>query len=61
MTMDNDEIKRSLTTKQVINHFKKLGTELSKEEAERYLNLLYFLAKQVVDQNLRKSTTLKQK
>jgi len=59
--MDNDEIKRSLTTKQVINHFKKLGTELSKEEAERYLNLLYFLAKQVVDQNLRKSTTLKQK
>jgi len=35
----------------VITNFKKSGVELSKSDAEKYLDLLYFLAKQVVKQN----------
>jgi hypothetical protein len=47
----HEELKRSISTSPVITHFKKRGVELSKSDAERYLNLLYFLAKQVVKQN----------
>ncbi|QEM06691.1 hypothetical protein DIU31_025460 [Mucilaginibacter rubeus] len=47
----NEDLKRSISTSQIITHFKKRGVELSKSDAERYLNLLYFLAKQVVKQN----------
>ena len=41
----SDDLKRSISTSQVITHFKKSGVELSKSDAERYLNLLYFLTK----------------
>ncbi|GAA3963063.1 hypothetical protein [Mucilaginibacter dorajii] len=47
----HEDLKRSISTSQIITHFKKRGVELSKSDAERYLNLLYFLAKQVVKQN----------
>jgi hypothetical protein len=48
----HEDLKRSISTSQVITHFKKRGVELSKSDAEKYLNLLYFLAKQqVVKQN----------
>jgi hypothetical protein len=47
----HEELKRSISTSQVITLFKKRGVELSKSDAEKYLNLLYFLAKQVVKQN----------
>lgn len=46
----HEDLKRSTST-QVITYFKKRGFELSKSDAEKYLNLLYFLAKQVVKQN----------
>ena len=44
--------KRSITTEMVIAHFEKTGVKLSIKEAEKYLNLLYFLAKLVVKQHL---------
>jgi hypothetical protein len=46
-----EDLKRSISISQVITHFKKSGIELSKSDAEKYLDLLYFLAKQVVKQN----------
>jgi len=45
------EGKRSLTPEIVIDHFKKQGVELSVKDAEKYLDVLYFLAKLVVNQN----------
>lgn len=36
----------------VIAHFEKTGKKLTIKEAEKYLNLLYFLAKLVVKQQL---------
>jgi hypothetical protein len=47
----HEDLKRSISTSHVIAHFKKRGVELSKSDAEKYLNLLYFLAKHVVKQN----------
>ncbi len=43
--------KRSLTPQMVVDDFKKKGVILSIKDAEKYLNLLYFLAKLVVNQN----------
>jgi len=43
--------KRSINSKQVIERFNKEGIELSESDAEEYLDLLYFLAEQVVKQN----------
>ncbi|WP_439694608.1 hypothetical protein ACFGVS_15235 [Mucilaginibacter sp. AW1-7] len=48
----HEDLKQSISTSQIITHFKKRGVELSKSDAERYLNLLYFLAKQVVNKTL---------
>jgi len=45
-------MKRSINSSQVIKYFKKSGINLSVVEAEKYLDLLYFLADKVVQQNL---------
>jgi hypothetical protein len=42
------QAKRTITTKKVIEHFKRTGTDLSEEEAEQYLDMLYFFAEQTV-------------
>jgi len=47
-----ESLKRSVKIPQVIAHFKKSGIELSKSDAEKYLDLLYFFADKVVHQNL---------
>lgn len=41
--MEN-QITRSLTTKKVIEDFKAKGTILSDEEAEKYIDLVYFFS-----------------
>lgn len=38
------QVKRTITTKKVIEHFKRTGTDLSEEETEQYLDMLYFFA-----------------
>lgn len=43
--MENQS-KRSLTTKKVIEDFKAKGTILSEEEAEKYIDLIYFFSEQ---------------
>ncbi|RYF24553.1 MAG: hypothetical protein EOO42_05505 [Flavobacteriales bacterium] len=43
--MDNQGA-RSLTAKQVIEDFKVKGTILSEEEAEKYIDLVYFFSEQ---------------
>jgi len=43
--MEN-QITKSLTTKQVIKDFKAKGTILSEVEAEKYIDLIYFLSEQ---------------
>jgi hypothetical protein len=48
----NNEQKRSLTVEKVIDFYKKKGEEISAETAETVLNLLYFLAKLVVEKHL---------
>jgi hypothetical protein len=47
------EEKRSLTVEKVIDFYQKRGEEISLENAEKVLNLLYFLAKLVVEQHLK--------
>ncbi|MES2650501.1 MAG: hypothetical protein V4663_02115 [Bacteroidota bacterium] len=42
---------RSLTPFKVIEDFRAKGIEVTFEEAERYIDLIYFLARVVVDQN----------
>ncbi len=42
------QAKRTLTTNKVIEYFKGTGTDLSEEEAEQYLDMLYFFAEQAV-------------
>ena len=39
-------ITRSVTTKKVIEDFKAKGTNLSEEEAEKYIDLIYFFSEQ---------------
>ena len=51
---DNIGEKRSLTVDKVIDFYRKKGEEISSENAEKVLNLLYFLAKLVVKQHLKK-------
>jgi hypothetical protein len=48
-----NEEKRSLTVEKVIDFYQKRGEEISIETAEKVLNLLYFLAKLVVEQHLK--------
>ena len=43
--MEN-QITRSLTTEKVIKDFKTKGTILSEEEAEKYIDLVYFFSEQ---------------
>lgn len=45
------EDKRSLNTQMVIEYFDKRGIKLSEKDAQQYLDLLYFLAKLIVQQN----------
>jgi len=49
----NHEEKKSLTVEKVIDFYQKRGEEISLETAEKVLNLLYFLAKLVVEQHLK--------
>jgi hypothetical protein len=49
----NYEEKKSLTVEKVIDFYQKRGEKISLETAEKVLNLLYFLAKLVVDQHLK--------
>lgn len=44
--------KRSLTPEIVIEEFRKNGINMSIKEAEEYLDLLYFFANLIVEQNL---------
>lgn len=43
--------KRSLTPQMIIDDFDKRGIKISEKEAEKYLNLLYFLSELIVNQN----------
>lgn len=45
--------KRNVTTAQAIAILKKNGREVSEKEAEKILDLMYFLAKLVVNQNVK--------
>jgi len=45
---------RSLTPQQVIEDFSKDGIELTYEQAMKYIDLIYYLARLVVDQNFMK-------
>jgi hypothetical protein len=47
------DIKRSLTPEKVVEIYQKKGEEITLENAEKVLNLLYFLAKLVVDHHLK--------
>jgi len=51
--LGNGEEKRSLTVEKIIEFYQKKGEEISAETAENVLNLLYFLAKLVVEQHLK--------
>lgn len=48
------EEKRSLTPEKVIDDLDKRGINISKKDAEKYLDLLYFLSKLIVNQNFTK-------
>ncbi len=48
------EEERSLTPQQVIEDFNKDGIELTYEQAIKYIDLIYYLARLVVDQNFMK-------
>lgn len=43
--------KRSLTPEQIIEDFDRKGIVLSIKDAEKYLDMLYLLAKLIVEQN----------
>jgi hypothetical protein len=43
--------KRSLTPEQIIKDFNKKGIKLSIKDAEKYLDMLYLLAKLIVEKN----------
>ena len=45
--------KRNVTPKQAIDLLQKKGVEISEEEVAKILDLMYFLAKLVVDQNFK--------
>jgi hypothetical protein len=47
-----DKGTRSISPQMVIENFDKQGIKLSEKDAEKYLDLLYFLAKLVVRQHL---------
>jgi|GEM_PF-3370234 len=40
--------KRSITTKKVVDYFKKQGEELTEEDAEETLDFMYFLSGHIV-------------
>lgn len=46
--------KRSLTPQMVIDDLDKRGIKISKKDAQKYLDLLYFLSKLIVNQNFTK-------
>jgi hypothetical protein len=52
MLSSSDE-KRSLMVEKVMDFYHKKGEEITQENAEKVLNLLYFLAKLVVEQYLK--------
>lgn len=45
---------RNLTPQKVMEDFSKKGIDLSYEDAEKYIDLIYFFARLVVDQNFMK-------
>lgn len=42
------QVKKAVTAEQVIKNFPAKGINLSEEEAEQYLDMLYFFSEQVV-------------
>ena len=46
LTIMETQITRSLSVKKVIKDFKAKGTNLSEEEAEKYIDLVYFFSEQ---------------
>jgi hypothetical protein len=46
--------KRNINPQQAIEILKKSGVEISEEEAEKVLDVLYFLAELIVEQNFKK-------
>ncbi len=46
--------KRSVTPEQTIKSFREKGVEITKKEAENILEIMYFLAKLIVNQNFKK-------
>jgi hypothetical protein len=48
--MNYSQTKRSINADVMIDRFKKHRIKLSKSDAEKYIDLLYFLAGQVVEQ-----------
>lgn len=46
--------KRKCTAKDMVEDYRKKGIEISENEAEKLLELLYFFAKLIVNQNFNK-------
>ena len=46
--------KRGITPQKAIDLLKKNGVELSEKEAEKVLDIMYFFAKLIVNQNFKK-------
>ncbi len=51
---ENTGEKRNVTVNDTIKNFRKNGVEISEKEAEKVLDLMYFLAKLIVSQNFKK-------
>lgn len=47
-------VKRNITTEKAVEIFSKNGVKLSEKKAEELLDLMYFLAKLIVNQNFKK-------
>ena len=46
--------KRKWTAKDIVEDYRKRGFEISENDAEKLLDLLYFFAKLIVNQNFKK-------
>ena len=54
ITMNEPSPKRNVSVKQTLTMLKENGVEINEKEAEKVLDLMYFLAKLIVNQNFKK-------
>lgn len=52
--MNEPSPKRNVSVKQTLTMLKENGVEINEKEAEKVLDLMYFLAKLIVNQNFKK-------